>query len=1257
MADTDPTQVVLVDSSATPIFGPEWLKQLNLKESFGCATMVANENLPATAIDLTLQSSGLVCDSSLLADPMDTMWNPPIPGSSTYGKAITTLACCPLLSSAEQFENLPQASVTYSAFSRHNIAAVLVCATTLASDGSTSPPFLLVVGHPTVYPLGQTRTAIWNHTQNPWTAAILPPEDIQGPTSSAHVVMGNVHPSLRSPSGITGNRSPSAYLSTGTVICFGDSGHLFNSVSFPATSAPAARIMMFSEQQQRYVTTFWPPASTSTSVMQDNNQFINSADTTGITGQETICQMYRFVPLPAPVLLPYGPICSASAGFSGFRDAVQSLVGPSLDLSWLEHPLIIEFTNACKALPDTMSSHWISRSWIADAIDETSQTPGWEQPCDCDLWKSTERTLSFRLHHDFLMTNTLLSSTVKKSYLRYIKRAYEGNFTADSPLAFTPLALAGPIYFIRPPKVKAWDSKLHLGGWMVADSVAPSTRRLLTHPVPCGPHDLWIPIPLESEDDVRDRLEEEDAGEREPSTLATARLAALGKRNFAAINNNEGEVVTTTGDNAISAGMPTGIPGDTASLGSLWQPITVESPIHPTKFLVQDRARQVSFGAVEMPQTERIKFKDNTWWNQSLKEPTPHPREAFIDTNRFGHLTSPVKPSTGFYDRYDGLNRKSHTPSTAEAGFSSLRRSLYDTAEPRTSGTVPIQRLPATQSSLPGMGQFQDFRTPGPDPLDTQNTAAHCLPPIATNRSQLVPVSQWRLDTPAAGQPTSYGFLCALLFLRDVDFIGSSLDALSGGLVEVGVAERNFPADIWEAYRSGFLASSPRDAKHWLTQHENHVRSHMRHYRQQSEVPAATLPGHFAFERIPEAYFDHFRQGHWRTYLDRNERPSSQYFHAFAFLHLLPYHNTSELFLPSGGVPFRDAVQLLTGIYWFLHLPICKSASSNPNILRRTPLLHGIQTLSTLITGNAHSADSFAALWDSNPPASQLSCLFRLLQDVNQLFDIFHSLVRPLYGTAPFFMAQQYNPHSHQGTSQVILLSPLYAKDNSPFTQTCSLEPPNLLAAVASWDTRIRNYYDDVVNLESSQLRPIPSVMLQAVPNTMTAPNVIFQPPSTGPRLTSGPKHPPGSLPNVSTNSGLAANTGPTSRASTKGKRPRLFYRATKGFLSVVGGDNNTQVKSPAVILREASCTPKFPAKDNQGLPADDATCICFAYTIVSPSNRGCRFGDKCKFSHLDAAALPQGAVPTHFSALRLAIEGPLKQYYAFTVEGARVCS
>jgi hypothetical protein len=78
--------------------------------------------------------------------------------------------------------------------------------------------------------------------------------------------------------------------------------------------------------------------------------------------------------------------------------------------------------------------------------------------------------------------------------------------------------------------VKAWDTKLHLGGWTTADSVAPSTRQYLTHPVP------WDP--LETEDYSRDKLEEA-AGEREPSELAAACLAILGKRNISDITKEK----------------------------------------------------------------------------------------------------------------------------------------------------------------------------------------------------------------------------------------------------------------------------------------------------------------------------------------------------------------------------------------------------------------------------------------------------------------------------------------------------------------------------------------------------------------------------------------------------------------------------------------------------------------------------------------------------------------------------------------------
>jgi hypothetical protein len=127
-------------------------------------------------------------------------------------------------------------------------------------------------------------------------------------------------------------------------------------------------------------------------------------------------------------------------------------------------------------------------------------------------------------------------------------------------------------------------------------------------------------------------------------------------------------------------------------------------------------------------------------------------------------------------------------------------------------------------------------------------------------------------------------------------------------------------------------------------------------------------------------------------------------------------------------------------------------------------------------------------------------------------------------------------------------------------------------------------------------------------------------------------------------------------KANPKVKRASVFFRAVRGLLSVVGGDDALPTKIPTIILRELSCTPKLPSKDTQGSPAEGATYICFAFTLVGNSTKGCRFGEKCKFRHLDAAELPPGAYATHFAALRIAVEGPLKPYFALTADGARLC-
>jgi hypothetical protein len=156
---------------------------------------------------------------------------------------------------------LPHPTVSCSAFARNHTAAVLVCAKNITTDGSLSKPFLYVVGLPTVYPLGQTRTSIWKHAHGPWSAASLPPDNIQGPISAAHVVMGTVHPSLRSHVSVTNHRYPPAYLSQGTTLCFSDSGCFFSPVIAPATSAPASQPSSFNEQQTYLESVLWPPIS------------------------------------------------------------------------------------------------------------------------------------------------------------------------------------------------------------------------------------------------------------------------------------------------------------------------------------------------------------------------------------------------------------------------------------------------------------------------------------------------------------------------------------------------------------------------------------------------------------------------------------------------------------------------------------------------------------------------------------------------------------------------------------------------------------------------------------------------------------------------------------------------------------------------------------------------------------------------------------------------------------------------------------
>jgi hypothetical protein len=136
MTEPITTPPILPAEPDPPLFGPVWCKDLNLKENFCIPAVSALNNQVPQPHDLEMQSSGPVLDPSCLIDPTDPIGNPPVPGNSSYGNTISALVCC-VLSAQEiaEMKHLPHASVTYSEFSRNDIATLLVCASSLTTDG------------------------------------------------------------------------------------------------------------------------------------------------------------------------------------------------------------------------------------------------------------------------------------------------------------------------------------------------------------------------------------------------------------------------------------------------------------------------------------------------------------------------------------------------------------------------------------------------------------------------------------------------------------------------------------------------------------------------------------------------------------------------------------------------------------------------------------------------------------------------------------------------------------------------------------------------------------------------------------------------------------------------------------------------------------------------------------------------------------------------------------------------------------------
>jgi hypothetical protein len=172
-------------------------------------------------------------------------------------------------------------------------------------------------------------------------------------------------------------------------------------------------------------------------------------------------------------MLPTGLICPASEGIAGIRPILDELA-PAFSQAFCKNPLDLKYAHNAETDPTHMSSRWLSRRWIQDALNESFVTPGWAY---CDLWLPIVcTTISCRpaVHHLPPSGRAIIA----------MSNEHTDAYNAMYPLSGIPLELAGELYYIRPPSVKSWDKTLFLSSWVTAKSMAPSTRQYLIQQTP-----------------------------------------------------------------------------------------------------------------------------------------------------------------------------------------------------------------------------------------------------------------------------------------------------------------------------------------------------------------------------------------------------------------------------------------------------------------------------------------------------------------------------------------------------------------------------------------------------------------------------------------------------------------------------------------------------------------------------------------------------------------------------------------------------
>jgi hypothetical protein len=222
---------------------------------------------------------------------------------------------------------------------------------------------------PTVFRGGRARYSIWRKQEDGTTLSKLPPSMALGPQHSAHPILANCHPRLRVPSSIT-SRVPKDYFDASTTICLNANGNLFQFVWGQAYSEGSyedlTREDWFGCVAERQLNLFWPfpdEESQTYAIRYGYLELLNIPS--AAVGDRNFCRSEKLVACPALLIFPIGPICPAAAGFSGLLRALLPVTPWGCE-QLLMHPLIVEFSNKWRVVPEKMASTWIARPWIAD---------------------------------------------------------------------------------------------------------------------------------------------------------------------------------------------------------------------------------------------------------------------------------------------------------------------------------------------------------------------------------------------------------------------------------------------------------------------------------------------------------------------------------------------------------------------------------------------------------------------------------------------------------------------------------------------------------------------------------------------------------------------------------------------------------------------------------------------------------------------------------------------------------------------------